>query len=260
LRFEETKLPIIEEYSLSNKVAIVATNNDFATPFLAEVLAEAGANVFVIARRDGVVTEAVRRARGVGGEAYGTLCESTLEDYVETALRDALDRWGRVDILVNNFRTEFAKPFDGVTLDEFEAVMDWNVKTVFLLCRAVGRKMLEQGGGRIVNIISGLAERGLWNSATYCASQGAVLQLTRALALEWGRHNIRVNAIGTGWFSEEEVPPEEAQKELLVRYIPLRRRGHPRDIGPLLVYLASDACDYTTGQPVYIDGGLMAHP
>ena len=117
-----------------------------------------------------------------------------------------------------------------------------------------------RGPGRIVNIISGLAERGLWNSAVYCASQGAVLQMTRALALEWGRHNVRVNAIGTGWFSEEELPAEEAHKELPVRYIPLRRRGHPRDIAPLVVYLASDSCDYTTGQPIYVDGGLMAHP
>ena len=87
-----------------------------------------------------------------------------------------------------------------------------------------------------------------------------MLQLTRALALEWGRQNIRVNAIGVGWFSAEELPPEEAQKKLLVRYIPLRRKGHPRDIAPLLVYLASDACDYTTGHAVYVDGGLMAHP
>ena len=257
-------MPVLEEYKLSNKVAVVAgdgaSDTDIFTPFLVEVLAEAGARVFVIARRQSSIVEAVRRAKERGGEAYGTLCDSAREEDVELALHNLLDRWGRVDILVNNFRTEFAKPFDQVTQAEFETVMERNVKTVFLLCRAVGERMLQGDGGRIVNIISGLAERGLWNSAAYCASQGAVLQLTRALALEWGRHNIRVNAIGTGWFSTEEVPLEEAQKELLVRYIPLRRRGHPRDIAPLLVFLASDACDYTTGQPIYIDGGLMAHP
>ena len=253
-------MPVLEEYKLSDKVAIVAGYSDEITPFLAEALAEAGARVFVIAHRHELIEETVRRVRNLGGEASGTLCDSTREEKVELALEDAVSQFGHVDILVNNFRTEFAKPFDQVTLSEFETVMDRNVKSVFLMCRAAGKRMLQQGRGRVVNIISGLAERGLWNSAAYCASQGAVLQLTRALALEWGRHYIRVNAIGTGWFSAEEVPPEEAQKELLVRYIPLRRRGHPRDIAPLLVFLASDACDYTTGQPIYVDGGLMAHP
>ena len=252
-------MPVLEEYKLSNKVAIVAGDGGGFTPILAEALAEAGARVFLMSPTQTTIDEATQRIRELGGEAYGVLCDNTDELAVESALDDALARWGRADALVNNFRTEFAKPFDEVTIGEFEAVMERNVKSVFLLCRAVGRRMLEQRGGRIVNIISGLAERGLWNSAVYCASQGAVLQLTKALALEWGRHNIRVNAIGTGWFSAEEMLPEEAQKELLVRYIPLKRKGHPREIAPLLVFLASDACDYTTGQPIYIDGGLMAH-
>ena len=257
-------MPILEEYRLTNKVAIVAgdgtLDSNIFTPYLAEALAEAGARVFVAARSADVMEESVRRSKALGGEAHGILCDHTSEHDVETAFTSALDHFGRVDILVNNLRTEFGKPFDQITVTEYETVMDRNVRSVFLMCRAAGMRMLRQDSGRIVNIISGLAERGLWNSAAYCASQGAVLQLTKALALEWGKHNVRVNAIGTGWFSSEELPPEEAQKELLVRFIPLRRRGHPRDIAPALVYLASDACDYTTGQPIYIDGGLMAHP
>ena len=257
-------MPILEEYRLTDRVAIVAgdgnLDSNVFTPYLAEVLAEAGARVFVAARSADVMDESVRRANALRGDAHGILCDHTSERDVETAFTEALDRFGRVDILVNNFRTEFGKPFDQVTVAEYETVMDRNVRSVFLMCRAAGTRMMTQGRGRIVNIISGLAERGLWNSAAYCASQGAVLQLTKALALEWGRHDIRVNAIGTGWFSSEELPPEEAQKELLVRFIPLRRKGHPRDIAPALVYLASDSCDYTTGQPIYIDGGLMAHP
>ena len=111
-----------------------------------------------------------------------------------------------------------------------------------------------------MNVVSELAERGLVNGAAFAASQAALLSLTRSLAVEWGRFNIRVNALGTGWFSSEDLPLEEQRQELLVRYTPLRRFGHPRDIGPLLVYLCSEACDYTTGQPVYVDGGLNAHP
>ena len=253
-------MPVLDEYKLTGKLAIVAGDGDDYTLFLAEALAEAGAQVFVMARSQSVVDAATRQVKELGGEASGIQCDFSSEGSVESALDRLLAGSGHVDILVNNFRTEFAKPFEGVSLAEFNGVMERNVSTVFMLCQAVGKRMLPTRGGRIVNIISGLAERGLWNSAAYCASQGAVLQLTRALALEWGRRNIRINALGTGWFSAEEVPPEEAQKELLVRYIPLRRKGHPRDIAPLLVFLASDACDYTTGQPIYIDGGLMAHP
>lgn len=257
-------MPVLEEYSLTNKVAIVAwegsSSYDFYTPYLAQALAEAGAKLVLVTNTQSALDSVAQALQHLGAEVLGTLCNTTQEEDVERVVEDAVARWGRVDILVSNFRTEFAKPMEGVTLDEFERVMEQNVRPVFLLCRSVGAKMVEHGAGRIVNITSTLAERGLWNSAVYCASQGAVLQFTRSLALEWGRYNVRVNAIGTGWFSPEEIPPEEAQKELLVRYIPLRRKGHPRDIGPLLVYLASDACDYTTGHVVYVDGGLMAHP
>ena len=120
--------------------------------------------------------------------------------------------------------------------------------------------MLDQQYGRVVNIISGLAERGMVNAAAYAVSQAGLLALTRSLAVEWGPHNIRVNAIGTGWTTADNIPLEVQQQERLVRYIPLRRKGHPAELGPLLVYLCSPACDYTTGQPVYIDGGLNAHP
>ena len=118
--------------------------------------------------------------------------------------------------------------------------------------------MLSSGGGRIINIGSGMAVRGLWNSVASCAAQGAIHQLTSALALEWALHNIRVNGIGAGWFSTER-PTEEDQKELLVRYLPSRRKGHPEDLAGLLVYLASDACDFVTGQTIFIDGGALAH-
>ncbi len=91
-----------------------------------------------------------------------------------------------------------------------------------------------------------------------CATQGAIHQLTMALALEWGKSNVRVNGIGAGWVTTEEQT-EEAQKELLVRYLPLRRKGHPTDLCGLLVYLVSDACDFVTGQTLFIDGGALAH-
>ena len=253
-------MPVLQEYDLSGKVAIVAGGGDSHTLYLAQALAEAHARIFVLNSSRSIMEEGIRRVKEIGGQAIGEVGDCTVESAVELALERLMARWGQVDVLVNDFRTPFARPLAEMTVDDFEEVIKRNVKPLFLLCRAVGKRMLKNGGGRIVNITSGLAERGLRNSTAYCASQGAVLQLTRALALEWARSNIRVNAIGTGWFSTEELAPEEAQKELLVRYIPLRRKGHPRDIGPLLVLLASDASDYTTGQPIYVDGGLMARP
>ena len=252
-------MTVLEEFSLEGKTAVLATRESARgvalTPFLVEALEEAGATVRVLASS----LEELDRTTSGRPRTFGAVCDAASEAGVVAAVSDAMGKWGRVDILVNNLQTLFAKPAVEVGLSEYQAVMDRNVRSVFLMCREVGRAMVQAGKGRIINITSGLAERGLCNSAVYCASQGAVLQLTKSLALEWGRSGVRVNAIGTGWFSCEESS-DEAHKELLVRYIPLRRKGHPRDIGPLLVYLASDSCDYTTGQPIYVDGGLMAHP
>lgn len=254
-------MPVPPQWDLTGKVALLAGHQRQWFPILAQALAEAGACVAIASHghhRD-QMDEARKVVEAQGREALVLPTEVTSEAEVAGAVASVVQRWGRLDILANNAVVEFGKPFTQVTVQEWDTIMARSVRSTFLLCREAGKQMLKQGGGRIVNIISGLAERGLWNSAAFCATQGAVLQLTRALALEWGRHNIRVNAIGTGWYSLEEVPPEEAQKELLVRYIPVRRKGHPRDIAALLVYLASPACDYTTGQAVYVDGGLMAH-
>ena len=176
-------------------------------------------------------------------------------------LVEALDRHNSpVDILVNDARSMFAQPIGEITLDDWDTVLSRNLKATFLITQEIGRRMVERGYGRIVNVVSELAERGMINGSAFAASQAGVLSLTRCLALEWGRHNIRVNALGTGLFTAEDVPLDVQQEDLLVRYTPLRRMGHPRDIGPLLVYLCSEACDYTTGQPVYVDGGLNARP
>ena len=253
-------MPVLEEFSLSGKVALLAGDGDAATPYLSVALAEAGAKVVVADRQSWVPKEAERMVASLGQETTSFVCNPSDEVSVEALVEEVWDTHKRIDILVNVFRTLHSMALVDTGEAEYQKVMARNFKPVYLFCRLVGAKMLSQGGGKIINISNNMAERGLSESSLYCASQGAVLQLTRALALEWGRNNIRVNVIGTGWSTTGEIDPEEAQKELLVRYIPLRRKGHPRDIGPLLVYLASDACDYTTGQPIYVDGGLMAHP
>lgn len=251
-------MPIPQEWDLSGKTAIITADRRGWTPFFALALAEAGADVAVAGSDSSDMLEAVKTAEEKGSKTLAVRTDVTDADDIEAVVNSVVSEFGRVDILVNNARVEFGKPFVEVTDDEWQTVMDFNVKSMFLCCRAVGKRMLEQGGGRIVNIGSGLAVRGLWNSAAACASQGAIHQLTSALALEWARENVKVNGIGAGWLSTKP-PSEEDQKELLVRYLPSRRKGHPTDLCGLLVYLASDSCDFVTGQTIFIDGGALAH-
>ena len=169
-------------------------------------------------------------------------------------------RHRQVDILVNDVRSMMAQPISDISLEDWDELHSRNVRATFALCREVAGRMQDRQYGRMVNLVSVLAERGMVNGSAFAATQAAVLSLTRSLGVELGRSNIRVNALGTGWSTAQDIPLEVQQEELLVRYTPLRRKGHPRDLGPLLVYLCSEACDYVTGQPVYVDGGLNAHP
>ena len=251
-------MPIPPEWDLAGKTAIVTADRRGWTPFLAAAMAEAGADVAVAGSERSDMREAASAVEAQGRTALAIATDVTSAAEVEAMVARVASELGRVDILVNNARAEFGKPFTEVTEAEWQTLMDFNVKSMFLCCRAAGERMLAQGGGRIVNIGSGLAVRGLWNSVAACATQGAIHQLTMALALEWGKSNVRVNGIGAGWVTTEEQT-EEAQKELLVRYLPLRRKGHPTDLCGLLVYLASDACDFVTGQTLFIDGGALAH-
>ena len=250
-------MPILEQYCLAGKTAILGTAGGPDAPFLAQALVEAGAEVFVLARRQDLLTAVLT---ALGNDSGGVLSELDTPAAVAAAMAAFDRRHSRVDILVNAGRAEFYQPLLEISPEEWDAVQSRNLRAAFLLSQEVGRRMLAQQYGRVVNLISGLAERGLVNGSAYAVSQAGLLALTRSLAVEWGPHNIRVNAIGIGWTTAEDIPLEVQRQERLVRYIPLRRQGHPAELGPLLVYLCSAACDYTTGQPVYVDGGLNAHP
>lgn len=254
-------MPLLPEYRLSGRVALLNTTGGDEAPALAQALSEAGAAVFAIARSrarlDAIADALAGESPGLMG---GAAADVSTADGVDRAMEAFSSHNVPVDILVNDARSMFARPLDEISPEEWDAVQSRNLRATFLLTQRVGRGMVARQYGRIVNVISQLAERGMINGSAFAASQAGLLSLTRCLALEWGRANIRINALGTGWSTAEDVPLEVQQQELLVRYTPLRRKGHPRDFGPLLVYLCSEACDYTTGQPVYVDGGLNAHP
>ena len=251
-------MPIPEEWNLSGKSAIITADCRGWTPFLAAALAEAGADVAVAGSTRSDAAEAANAVEEQGRRSLNIETDITNASEVEVMTQTVVDEFGKVDILVNNAWAEFGKPFEDVLESEWQTLLQFNVRSNFLCSQSVGRRMLAQESGHIVNIGSGLAVRGLWNSVAACAAAGAVHQMTSALALEWSRRGIRVNGIGAGWVTTEEQT-EESQRELLVRYLPSRRKGHPTDLCGLLVYLASDACDFVTGQTIFIDGGALAH-
>ena len=249
------------EYNLTGHTAIVASAGGDETPHLAAALAEAGAAVFAVARHadaDAAIRAAVSAVTGQPAHGHTGRWDTPEGAAAVMAAFDAAH--GRADILVNDTRSFFAKPAQEISVAEWDELHARNVRATFMLSQAAGQRMLAQQYGRIVNVISNLAERGIHNCSAFSATQAAVLSLTRSLAVEWGRSEIRVNAIGSGWSTADDIPLETQRAELLVRYTPLRRKGHPRDLAALLVFLCSPYCDYPTGQPVYIDGGLNAHP
>jgi len=250
-------MPVLPEYSLSGKTAILATSGGGEAPVLGQALVEAGASVFTVARTQALLNAVLK---SLPSDSTGAVMDACVSDSAKNAMEQFDRTHSKVDILVNDVRSMYAQPLEQISVDEWDAVQNRNAKAPFLLSQQVLPRMAKSEYGRVVNMISELAERGMTNGSAFAASQAAVLALTRSLAVEWSRFNIRINAIGTGWMDTGNQPLEEQQEELLVRYTPLRRKGTPNDIGPLLVYLCSESCDYSTGQPVYIDGGLNAHP
>ena len=250
-------MPVLPEYDITGKTAILSTSGGAEAPFLAQALAEAGASIFAVARTQPLL-DALMASLPSGSS--GSVMDAHVPDSAKSVM-DEFDRsHDKVDILVNDPRSMYARPLEEIDSEEWDEVQIRNAKSPFLLSQQVLPRMAKAKYGRVVNMISELAERGMINGSAFAASQAAVLALTRNLAVEWSRFNIRINAIGTGLIDTEGQSPDQQQEELLVRYTPLRRKGNPGDIGPLLIYLCSAFCDYSTGQPVYVDGGLNAHP
>jgi NAD(P)-dependent dehydrogenase (short-subunit alcohol dehydrogenase family) len=249
---------VSEEFNLRGKTALVAGDSRFWGKYVAAALAEAGADVAVAAKNSKKLDEAVRQVLGLGRKAMAVPIDMTKSSRIEKMVEQVLAEFGKIDILVNASDPEFVKPFVEINEDEWHRIVETSLLSVFHCCQAVGKHMLERRKGRLINITSCLAERGLTNSSAYCVAMGGILQLTRALALEWARDGITVNAIGPAWFSETGKTGM-GQEDVLLRYLPSKRYGHPGEIGSLLVYLASDASDFITGQLVYVDGAVMVH-
>jgi NAD(P)-dependent dehydrogenase (short-subunit alcohol dehydrogenase family) len=230
----------------------------------AVALAEAGANVGVTtttrAKREEVVANScANEVWALDRKGFAQAIDVADEADVQAVVRRTVSEFGSLDILVNAHDLAFGKPLAEITASEWRRVIDVNLTGVYLACRAAGEVMLARGSGRIINVASILGERGLANGSAYCAAQAAVLNLTRALALEWARTGVTVNAIGAGWTEGMGIIGGNEGRAQLERYLPYKRLGKPEEIGGAVVYVASDIAEYMTGQVLWIEGGALSH-
>jgi NAD(P)-dependent dehydrogenase (short-subunit alcohol dehydrogenase family) len=240
-------------FDLSGRIAIVTGGATGIGLQMADALAELGASV-VLCGRDGERCERVaaelERERGV--HCAGLRCDVVSSDDVDHMVAETTDRFGRIDVLVNNAGTAWADPVEDTPLRGWQKVVDVNLTGVFLCSQAVGRVMIAQGGGKIVNIASITGLRGSQpeqlDAIAYSTTKGAVVAFTRDLATKWARHGIAVNAIAPGWFPTDlSQPVLDRAGDLLTAGIPMRRYGGDSDLKGAIAYLASAASDYVTG-------------
>ena len=256
---------VTKQFELSGKVALVVGGATALGRAIGVALAEAGADAaftsLTVNRQEEVAANsAVNEVWALGRRGFAAAIDVTDAAQVEAIVRRAVDELGRLDILVNNPDLPFAKPLADTAPDEWQRVLTANLSAVFFACRAAGAVMLPQGNGRIINVTSILGERGLSNSTAYCAAKAGVINLTRALALEWARTGVTVNGIGVGFLEDAPGIGEDGSlKEALKKYLPLRRLARSSEMAGLAVYLASDASEFVTGQTIFVEGGALAH-
>jgi gluconate 5-dehydrogenase len=252
-----------ELFDLSGRAAIVTGGGSGIGRQMATALAEAGANLVLCARKAERCEEAAAEIERLGVQAFGMRCDVRDPAEVQAVVDRTKAELGRVDVLVNNAGTSWGAPAEEHPLEGWQKVIDVNLTGVFLFAQAVGRVMIDQGGGKIVNVASVAAFGGappeLVNAVAYNASKGGVVSFTRDLATKWARHGINVNAVAPGWFpSDMNRVLLDAQPDAYLEHIPLRRFGGPDDLKGAVVFLASRASDFVTGQVVVVDGGQSA--
>jgi gluconate 5-dehydrogenase len=251
-------------FDLSGRVALVSGAGTGLGSDFAEALAEAGAAVMCAGRRLERVEETATRLRERGFQSHALSADVTDESAVASMVNATIERFGRLDILVNNAGTAAAGPPEAISRADWQRVVDVNLTGVFLCAQAAARVMIAAGtGGRIINIASilGRVASEPVPTAPYAATKGAVINLTRDLAIHWAPHGILVNAIGPAYFPSEMTEAFLAlpdMSEAIVRRTPLGRVGRPEELKGPLVFLASRASSYVTGQTLYVDGGWTA--
>jgi gluconate 5-dehydrogenase len=246
-------------FDLTGRVAIVTGASRGLGQYFARALARAGADLVLTSRRRDALAEFTREIEGLGRRALALELDVREQASIEEMALAALAGFGKIDILVNNAGCNVRKPALEVSWDDWNLVLDTNLRGSFFVAQAVARHMVERLYGRIINIGSVTAVAGYAGLGPYGASRGGIRQLTMSLADDWGPYGVTVNCLAPGWFktAQNAVMYEDAEwVAMLTDRIPLGRPGAPHDLDGALVFLASDASAYVTGQTLLVDGGI----
>jgi NAD(P)-dependent dehydrogenase (short-subunit alcohol dehydrogenase family) len=252
----------LDKFRLDEKVAIVTGAGGGLGRAIAFALAEAGARVVVVSRTREKGEGTLEMVIEAGGTGIFLKTDVTKSSEVEAMAAETITHFRTVDILVNNAGIQLAKPVLEMKEEDWHLVLDTNLTGAFLCSKFVGKSMVQAKKGKIINISSTAGFAAATNQASYCASKAAIIMFTKSLALEWAKYNINVNAIAPGYlrtsFSASALD-DPAIASVLLKRIPLKRFGEAEEISPLVVYLASSASDYMTGETLLIDGGHLCH-
>jgi len=252
-----------DPFSLSGKVAMVTGAGQGLGREFARALASAGADIVVAEINPETGPDAAAELKEMGRNALAIETDVTDAASAQAAVGKTLDVFGHLDVLVNNAGITIWGEAESVPLDDWRKVMDVNLDGLFNCCQAAGRAMIEAGGGSIINIasMSGLIVNVPQPQGSYNASKAAVIHLTRSLAVEWARHNVRVNSISPGYMDTPMARPyfeDPKYGGVWMDRIPMARPGKPEELGPAAIFLAADASSYVTGSNIVIDGGYTA--
>ncbi|EAX47030.1 short-chain dehydrogenase/reductase SDR [Thermosinus carboxydivorans Nor1] len=246
---------------LSGKTALVTGGSKGIGFGMACALAHAGADIVIVSRNLAEGEKAAQEIRNMGRKAMAISCDVTIPAAVNAMVEKALATFGKIDILLNNAGMNIRKPVVEVTEEDWDKVLDTNLKGIFLVAQRVGKEMIKQQSGKVINVASILGVIGLPWLASYAASKGGIVQLTKVLALEWAQYNINVNCIAPayirtpmteGWLSDQ------VRLQSILSNTPLGRLGTVEDLAGPVVFLASDWSNYITGHTLLVDGGWTA--
>ena len=246
-------------FDLSGKVAIVTGASRGLGQYFSRALAKAGADLVITSRTLSSLSEFKQEIESLGRKALAVQMDVLSENDIDEMVQKAMAEYGKIDILVNNAGLNIRSPAADFSWEDWDTVLQTNLKGNFFCARAVGAEMIKRKYGRIINMGSCTCLFGMEGIAPYCASRGGVLMMTRALAAEWGKFGITANVLAPGWFKTAQNATLYENPEWIKSVksrIPLGRPGQPNDLDGTVIFLASDASEYVTGQIILVDGGF----